>query len=131
MRFAPPDRYFREMVEARIDRSVGKAFCGVLAPDLLVLNDLGLHRLDHQQSIELDELVTARLRTASFAITSNRDAEEWLGLFDDPILAGSALDRLGNASYQLVIDGEGTRQRLSPHRSLLEQKEVVAPPAAH
>ena len=38
------------------------------------------------QSIDLYELVIARHRTASFVITSNRAVDEWLGLFDDPIL---------------------------------------------
>ena len=33
-------------------------------------------------------------------------ARRWLGLFDDPILGNSALDRLANASYQIVIEGE-------------------------
>ncbi|MXY86158.1 MAG: hypothetical protein F4Y95_06625 [Chloroflexi bacterium] len=36
------------MAQARIDRSVGKAFCSFLAPDLLILDDLCLHRLDEQ-----------------------------------------------------------------------------------
>ena len=31
-----------------------------------------------------------RHRTASFVITSNTAVEEWLGLFDDPILGNSA-----------------------------------------
>ena len=56
---------------------------------------------------------------SSFIITSNRAVEEWLSLFDDPILGNSALDRLANASYQIVIDGTSYRERLSPHRALL------------
>ena len=47
--------------------------------------------------------------------TSDRSVEEWLGLFDDPIPGNSALDRLANASYQIVIEGESYRQRFSPH----------------
>ena len=39
-----------------------------------------------------------------------------MGLFDDPILGNSALDRLANASYQIVIEGTSYRERLSPHR---------------
>jgi hypothetical protein len=41
--------------------------------------------------------------------------EEWLGLFEDPILGNSALDRLANASYQIVIEGASYRERRSPH----------------
>lgn len=88
------------MAQARVDRSEDKTFRSFLAPGLLILDDLGLHRLDHQQSIDLYELVIARLRTASFVITSIRAVEEWLGLFDDPILGNRALDRGANASFR-------------------------------
>ena len=39
-----------------------------------------------------------------------------------PILGNSALDRLANASYQIVIEGTSYRERLSPHRALLGAK---------
>jgi DNA replication protein DnaC len=54
-------------------------------------------------------------------LTSNRAIEEWLGLFDDAILGNSALDRLANASYQIVIEGTSYRQHQSPHH----RKEVL------
>ena len=92
-----------------MDHSTDKTFRSFLAPDLLILDDLGLHRMTQQQSIDLYELVIARHRTASFVITSNRAVDEWLGLFDDPILGNSALDRLANASYQIVIEGASYR----------------------
>ena len=87
--------------------------------DLLILDDLGLHRLTGQQSADLYELITSRHRVSSFVITSNRAVEEWPSLFDDPILGNSALDRLANASFQIVIEGASYREKLSPHRKLL------------
>jgi hypothetical protein len=36
--------------------------------------------------------------------------------FDVSILGNSALDRLANASYQIVIEGVSYRERQSPHR---------------
>ena len=123
VRFVTADQYFRELAQARVDHSTEKTFRAFLAPDLLILDDLGLHRLSAQQSIDLYELIIGRHRSSSFVITSNRAVEEWLGLFDDPILGNSALDRLANASYQIVIEGESYRQRLSPHRALLEGLE--------
>ena len=63
-------------------------------------------------------------------ITSNRAVDEWLGLFEDPILGNSALDRLANASYQVVIEGSSYRERLSPHRALLGLKGVIEQPTA-
>ena len=107
------------MAQARVDNSVDRTFRSFLSPDLLILDDLGLHRLTPQQSADLYELVLNRHRASSFIITSNRAVDEWLSLFDDPILGNSALDRLANASCQIVIEGASYRERLSPHRTLL------------
>ena len=57
---------------------------------------VGLRRLTTQQSADLYELILNRHRSSSFVITSNRAVDEWLSLFDDPILGNSALDRLAN-----------------------------------
>ena len=60
--------------------------------------------------------IVNRHRASSFVITSNRTVDEWLSLFDDPILGTSALDRLANASYQIIIEGTSYRERQSPYR---------------
>ena len=122
VRFIHADGFFRAMSQARVDNSVDRTFRSFLTPDLLILDDLGLHRLTPQQSADLYELILNRHRASSFIITSNRAVDEWLSLFDDPILGNSALDRLANASYQIVIEGSSYRERLSPHRALLKAK---------
>ena len=119
VRFCHADDFFRGMTQARVDNSVDRTFRSFLTPDLLILDDLGLHRLTAQQSADLYELIIGRHRVSSFVITSNRSVEEWLSLFDDPILGNSALDRLANASFQVVIEGASYREKLSPHRKLL------------
>ena len=118
MRFSHADDYFKTMAQARVDNSMERAFRSFLAPDLLILDNLGLHRFTAQQSADLYDLILNRHRASSFVITSNRAVDEWLGLFEDPILGNSALDRLANASYQIVIEGQSYRERLSPHRAL-------------
>ena len=124
VRFIHADDFFKAMSQARADNSVERTFRSFLSPDLLILDDLGLHRLTAQQSADLYELIISRHRVSSFVITSNRAVEEWLSLFDDPILGNSALDRLANASYQIIIEGQSYRERLSPHRALLGAKGV-------
>ena len=118
VRFIHADGFFRAMTQGRVDNSVDRTFRSFLTPDLLILDDLGLHGLTAQQSADLYELILNRHRASSFIITSNRAVDEWLSLFDDPILGNSALDRLANASYQIVIEGASYRERLSPHRAL-------------
>ena len=122
VRFSHADDFFKAMAQARVDNSLDRALRSFITPDLLILDDLGLHRLTPQQSADLYDLILNRHRASSFVITSNRAVEEWLSLFDDPILGNSALDRLANASYQVVIEGTSYRERLSPHRTLLSNQ---------
>lgn len=112
--FTRADALFKDLIQARVDHSYEKAFRRYLAPELLVIDDFGLHRLSAQQSSDLYELIIERHRQASFVFTSNRSVEEWLGLFDDPILGNSALDRLANGAHQVVIEGPSYRARLAP-----------------
>ena len=122
VRFVHADDFFKAMAQARVDNSLDRTFRYFISPDLLILDDLGLHRLTPQQSADLYELILNRHRASSFVITSNRAVDEWLSLFDDPILGNSALDRLANASYRVVIEGTRYREQLSPHRALMGAK---------
>ena len=125
VRFIRADAFFRTLAQSRVDHTQEKAFRSFLAPDMLILDDFGLQRLNAQQSTDLYELIIARHRKSSFAITSNRAIEEWLGLFDDPILGNSALDRLANASYQIVIEGNSYREHLSPHNRRKKEVDIM------
>ena len=42
--------------------------------------------------------------------------EEWIPLFDDPLLAQSAIDRLAHNAYQVVMDGPSYRDKQRPDR---------------
>jgi DNA replication protein DnaC len=114
--FTRADALLKELLQARADHTLDRAFRRFLAPELLILDDFGLQRFSAQQSQDLYELIIERHRRSSFIVTSNRGVDEWLGLFDDPILANSALDRLANAAHQVVIDGSSYRARLAPKR---------------
>jgi DNA replication protein DnaC len=122
VRFSRADAFFKTLAQSRVDHTLEKAFRSYLVPDLLILDDFGLQKLSAQQSTDLYELIIARHRKSSFVFTSNRAVDEWLGLFDDPILGNSALDRLANAAYQIVIEGTSYREHQSPHR---RKKEVT------
>ena len=119
--FSRADVLLKEFAQARVDHTFEKTFRRFLAPDLLIVDDFGLRRLTAQQSQDLYELIIERHRRSSFAFTSNRGVDEWLGLFDDPILGNSALDRLANAAHPVVIEGSSYRAKLAPKR-----REVVA-----
>ena len=72
VRFSHADNYLRIMNQARVDNSLERTFRSFLSPDLLILDDLGLHRFTAQQSADLYDLILNRHRASSFVITSNR-----------------------------------------------------------
>ena len=112
--FIRADRMLKLLHQARADYSTERAVRSLLAPDLLIVDDFGLRRLDSSQSSDVYEIVIERHRRASTIFTSNRDVSEWVPLFDDPILAQSALDRLAHNAHQIVIEGDSYRKRQSP-----------------
>ena len=65
-------------------------------------------------SKDIYQLFIERTGRASMVLTSNRDTAEWLRMFDDVLLAQSAIDRFVNTAYDLVIEGESYRPRLKP-----------------
>lgn len=112
--FLRSDHLLRIIHQSRADNSTERVIRSLLAPDLLIVDDFGLRRLSAQQSSDFYEVVIERHRRASTILTSNRSIEEWIPLFDDPILAQSALDRLAHNAYQVVIEGDSYRTRQRP-----------------
>src|SRR6185436_20878946 len=82
--------------------------------DLPILDDFALEPMSKEESKDVYQLFLERTGRASTIITSNRDTAEWISMFDDTLLAQSAVDRFKNAAYDLVIDGESYRSRQKP-----------------
>jgi len=112
--FLRADRMFQWLHQSRADHSTEKLLRRLLAPDLLIVDDFALRRLTAEQSSDLYEVILERHRRASTIVTSNRSIDEWIPLFDDPILAQSALDRLAHNAYQVVMEGDSYRKRQRP-----------------
>ena len=114
VRFLRADTMLRELGQARADHTVDKCMRALLTPELLIIDDFGLRRLDARASSDIYEIIIERHRRSSTIFTSNRDVTEWIPLFDDSILAQSALDRLAHNAHQVVIEGDSYRKRLAP-----------------
>jgi len=108
-------KIFMTLRQSRADNSFEREMIKYIGPDLLVIDDFGLQKLTHQEANDFYEIVVERYGRASTIITSNRHVDEWEALFDDPILANSALDRLAHNAYQLIIEGESYRKKF--HRT--------------
>lgn len=104
-------KMFKTLYAARADNSLDRELMKLVSPDLLVIDDFGLERLMPEQAHDFYEIVSERYERGSTIITSNRHVDEWTGLFEDPILANSALDRLAHNGHQLLIEGESYRKK--------------------
>lgn len=105
---------FKRLLQSRADNSYERELIKLISPDLLIIDDFGLQKLTAEQAGDFYEVVIERYAKASTVITSNRDLQEWMALFDDQIMANSALDRIAHNAHQLIIEGESYRRKKTP-----------------
>jgi DNA replication protein DnaC len=99
----------RQLRAARADKTYDKRLLRFTAPDLLIVDDLGLRPLDGDEPIDLYEVIRQRYERGAMVITSNRALEEWHPLFLDALLASAAMDRLLHHAHVVVMQGHSYR----------------------
>ena len=76
-----------------------------------LIDDFGLKPLHPPAPEDLYEIVNERYERGSLIVTSNRAFSEWPDLFQSPLLASAALDRLAHNAHQIVITGDSYRAK--------------------
>lgn len=112
--FTGAHEMFAQLRAARADSTYDRRLQRFTSPAVLVIDDLGLRRLAHDEPLDLYEVIRQRYERGSTVITSNRALEEFPGLFGDPLLASAAMDRLLHHSHVLIIEGESYRNPKKP-----------------
>lgn len=107
----PTHRLLADLHAARANGSYPRLMGRVLAVDLLVLDDFGLHPLSSQAAQDLYEIISERYERHSLIVTSNHSLQEWAEVFGNDLLASAGLDRLTHHAHTLVIRGQSYRQR--------------------
>jgi DNA replication protein DnaC len=126
VRFLRADAMLRTLRQSRLDNSRDAEMIALTTVDLLILDDFALEAMSKEESRDVYQLFLERTGRASMIVTSNRDTAEWLAMFDDVMLAQSAVDRFKNAAFDFVIEGESYRPRLKPK---LEENAATPEPA--
>jgi DNA replication protein DnaC len=114
VRFTKVAKLLQALLQSRADNSFERELRGWLVPDVVILDDFGLRKLTAQQSSDFYDVLVERDKRAATVITSNRAVDEWVALFDDPILANSALDRFAHRAHQIVMEGPSLRAARVP-----------------
>ena len=114
VKFARADETLKRLRQSRFDDSRDAEMIALTTVDLLILDDFALEPMTKEESKDVYQLFLERTGRGSMIITSNRDTAEWLAMFDDMLLAQSAVDRFRNSAYDFVVEGESYRPKLKP-----------------
>ena len=93
---------------ARLDGSIFKLFQRIAKAELLILDDFGLANLDHQQQMDLMEIIEDRHAKSSTIIASQLPVASWYQIIGEATIADAILDRLVHSSHRI-----GTQRRKS------------------
>jgi len=107
--FIPAHELFADLRAARADHSVHKRMQRYLNVDVLILDDLGLRPLAHNDPLDLYDIIRGRYERGATIVTSNRAVEELYPLFGDPLLASAAMDRLLHHAHLVELKGRSYR----------------------
>jgi DNA replication protein DnaC len=111
--FTKTSRLLNDLAGGHADRTWTSRLRRWARPDLLILDDFAMRDFTTTQADDLYELVSERGRHA-IVITSNRQPPDWYGLFPNPVVAESILDRLINTAHHIHMDGRSYRPTNRP-----------------
>lgn len=82
----------------------------LLKYELLILDDLGLKKLNTQQAHDFCEILKDRQGTKSVIITTQLPIENWSEILEDPVIADTIMDRLKHTAVKIILDGPSYRE---------------------
>ena len=117
VRFAKTSRMLSDLAGGHADRSWGQRIREYTKPLVLILDDFAMREHTAMHADDPYELISERaVNGKPLILTSNRTPNDWYGLFPNPVVAESLLDRLINTSHQILMDGPSYRPRKRPGR---------------
>ncbi len=83
-----------------------------LAPELLLLDELGYLPIDQHGADLLFQVISQRYERASIVLTTNKPFKHWASVFNnDSTIASAVLDRLLHHAETVVIEGTSYRMK--------------------
>lgn len=125
--FTTVNEMLEELYISRADNSFNQKLRNYTTPDLLILDELGLKKLNQNSVDDFYEIISRRYEKGSIIITSNKVFEEWARIFYDPVLATAILDRFIHHCHFIIIKGESYRmkQREGIIKAMSQQTDII------
>ena len=102
-------RLLDNLCASRANGNWDKLLNSLKKPDLLILDDFGLDRLNATHCRDLLEIVEDRYGSNSILITAQLPVSQWHGVFEDATIADATLDRLVHNAYRIELRGPSRR----------------------
>jgi DNA replication protein DnaC len=109
--FTTTGEMLRQLHMSKADNSYYKKFNEYLAPDLLILDELGFKKLPNYSADDFFEVIAKRYEQGSTIITTNKSFEHWGDIFEDNILADAIKDRVVHHAIIFKINGPSYRAK--------------------
>ncbi|MCB2226465.1 MAG: IS21-like element helper ATPase IstB [Desulfarculaceae bacterium] len=106
----------RELAEARAKKGLEQYMASLAKLDLLCLDDWGLELLDHQQGMDLLQIVEERYGKKAMIVASLLPVDEWGLVMDNPAIAEAVSDRVAATAHCINLSGESLRQEYASRR---------------
>jgi len=97
------------LAQGRADNSHRRIMQQVLAPDILILDEIGFRALSAQALDDFFEIIRNRYESKSTIFTSNRNFEDWGAILGDKVMASAILDRIVHHAHILKFAGDSYR----------------------
>lgn len=109
--FTPVSEMLHNLNASKADNSYYQKVNYYLAPDLLILDELGFKKLPGYCADDFFEIISKRYEKGSLIITTNKSFENWDEIFADHTLASAILDRIVHYSTIFKISGPSYRAK--------------------
>ena len=109
--FVRTSQMLASLYAGRADGTYERKLQTFLRPDVLILDDFGLKPMRPPATEDIYDVIDGRYQRAPTVLTTNRDFSEWPELFDQPVLASAAIDRMAHGATQITITGDSFRTK--------------------
>ena len=122
-RYVTAATMLKELLAGRADNSLDKKLKSFLAPEILLIDEVGFDRLEQHDAANaclFHKVIDGRYCKASTIITTNIDFKQLGDYLGDPVITTATVDRM--IHHSIIISIEGPSWRLHESRRLNSAK---------